>query len=103
MPPQINGPLKHVARYSPQVGKIASYFEGTATLTGRVERADAHTYGQIKVFIPDAKSNGCYPNPGRAGSFGSQTSKGPGMHSERRRSISATIAGQRLRRSQFPG
>jgi hypothetical protein len=63
MPPQNYGPLKHVARCSPQVGKVASYFEGTVTLTGRVERADTHTYGQTQVFVPDAKSRELLPEP----------------------------------------
>lgn len=67
MPPQSHGPLKHVARCSPQVGRIASYFEGTVTLTGRVERVDAQTYGQIQVFIPDAKSNRLLPEPRHGG------------------------------------
>lgn len=63
--PQNTGTLKHVARCEPQVGQIASYFEGTLTLAGRIERADTVTWGDVLVFYPDAISARLLPDTRR--------------------------------------
>ena len=62
-PPQNLGTLTHVSRCSPQAGLVASYFHGTLTLAGRVERAETVTYGDVFVFIPDSKSSRTLPEP----------------------------------------
>jgi len=65
--PQNLGPLKHTARCSPQAGHVASFFSGTLSLSGRVEKVETTTWGEILVFFPDAQSAPSLPEPRHGG------------------------------------
>lgn len=61
-PPLSIGAMRHVARCAPQVGKVPSFFTGTVALSGQIEAVDTTSWGEVLVFLPDAKSAHLLPS-----------------------------------------
>jgi len=62
-----SSPLKHVAMCRPPDGRRPGYYDGSMVISGRVERIETHTWGEILIFYPDLKSANNLPEDRQGG------------------------------------